>query len=278
MTEESEKSTLLEKKIKINKYIDWNDKLELAVKDIGDSCKNYKLLHIYEAQRSNKIYNILMLIGIIIGPLSGISSGIGTIMNDECEVLNSTIPIINTILGFFSGIVIAIVKFGKYDEYSNSNKQAAARYTSIESNVRRQLGLYRNDRVSALLYMEWLESKYEELFLSAPLIPFSSYNRFKKLGINIPEQYKPNITINTEYENIKIKEIINCSDIKINIDKEEYIPKMNIVNINNNNNIEGKKDKKKIKRENTMKHFPHLNQYSDKMLEYEMKRMIGFSK
>ena len=275
MTEEAENSALLRKKIKINKYVNWNDKLELAVKDIGDSCKNYKLLHIYEAQRSNKIYNILMLIGIIIGPLSGLSSGIGTIMNDKYEILNSIIPIINTILGFFSGIVIAIVKFGKYDESSNANKQAAARYTSIESNVRRQLGLYRNDRVSALLYMEWLETKYEELFLSAPLIPFSSYNRFKKLGINIPEQYDSDITINTEYENIKIKEIINSSDIKNNIDKEEYIPKMNIENINN---IEVKKDKKKIKRTNTMSQFPQLNQYSDKMLEYEMKRMIGFSK
>ena len=270
MTEEVENSVLLRKKNKINKYVNWNDKLELAVKDIGDSCKNYKLLHIYEAQYSNKIYNILMLIGIIIGPLSGLSSGIGTIMNDKYEILNSIIPIINTILGFFSGIVIAIVKFGKYDESSNANKQAAARYTSIESNVRRQLGLYRNDRVSALLYMEWLETKYEELFLSAPLIPFSSYNRFKKLGINIPEQYDSDITINTEYENIKIKEIINSSDIKINIDKEDYIPKMNI--------IEVKKDKKKIKRTNTMSQFPQLNQYSDKMLEYEMKRMIGFSK
>lgn len=276
MTEETENSTLLRKKNKINKYVNWNDKLELAVKDIGDSCKNYKLLHIYEAQRSNKIYNILMLIGIVIGPLSGLSSGIGTIMNDKYEILNSIIPIINTILGFFSGIVIAIVKFGKYDESSNANKQAAARYTSIESNVRRQLGLYRNDRLSALLYMEWLETKYEELFLSAPLIPFSSYKRFKKLGINIPEQYDSDITINTEYENIKIEEIINSSDIKINIDKEGYIPKMNIENIKY---VEGcKKDKKKIKRTNTMSKFPQLNQYSDKMLEYEMKRMIGFSK
>ena len=96
MTEEVENSVLLRKKNKINKYVNWNDKLELAVKDIGDSCKNYKLLHIYEAQYSNKIYNILMLIGIIIGPLSGLSSGIGTIMNDKYEILNSIIPIINT--------------------------------------------------------------------------------------------------------------------------------------------------------------------------------------
>ena len=49
--------------------------------------------------------------------------------------MDPTFPIIELVLGFLSGIVVASIKFGRYDEVSNANKTAAARYTSIESNV-----------------------------------------------------------------------------------------------------------------------------------------------
>ena len=137
----------------IRQNVEWNDKLEMAAKDIGETSKSYKLMHIQEAQLADKTYNRLMIIGIIMGPLSGITSGIGATINTGTEPI---IPIIAAIFGFISGIIVAIIKFGKYDEASNANKQAAARYTSIESNVRRQLGLYRSDRVPAIPYMEWL--------------------------------------------------------------------------------------------------------------------------
>ena len=50
------------------------------------------------------------------------------------------------ILGFLSGVIVAILKYGKYDEVSTANKSAAAKYASLEANVRRQLSLYRSDR------------------------------------------------------------------------------------------------------------------------------------
>jgi hypothetical protein len=270
--------------------VEWNEKLEMAAKDIGEASKSYKLMHIQEAQRANKTYNRLMIIGIVMGPFSGIASGIGAIINPETD---HTIPIIATVFGFLSGIIVAMIKYGKYDEASNANKQAAARYTSIESNVRRQLGLYRSDRVPATPYMEWLETKYEELFLSAPLLPADVYDKYailaKKLGLQVPSQYEAVITINTNYEHAKVDEIANSSSIEVNSedipvikektdDKQNQFP--NDIEMNNSlrdlSDTEMKGDKK-VKRTGSMSPFPQLNQYSDKMLEYEMKRILGFS-
>ena len=253
----------------------WNYKLEIAAKDIGESAKSYKLMHIQEAQNAKRKYNRLMIFGIILGPISGVVSSVNTLINPETD---PTISIIALILGFLGGVVVAIVKFGKYDESSTSNKQAAARYTSIESNVRRQLGLYRVDRVQALAYMEWLETKYEELFLSAPLLPARVYDKYtkdaKKLGLKVPTQYDAVITINDGHESIKIKEDTNNKTIRVN---SELSPESNSLIADADIYLDEKntnsKPNEKLKRTNTMHHFPQLNQYSDKMLEYEMKRM-----
>lgn len=218
-------------------------------------------MHIYEAQRANKIYTKLTIVGIILGPLAGIVSGIDTTVIESKEPI---MPIIATILGFLSGIVVAVIKFGRYDEFSNANKQAAARYTSIESNVRRQLGLYREDRVPATLYMEWLETKYGELFLSAPLLSADVYDKFSQIENNsVLSKYENIISINDNYEKAEVKKIVDVTNIKIN----------------NGYKVLGEqemKGEKQIKRSYAMSQFPELNQYSDKMLEYEMKRMMGF--
>jgi len=264
---------LEERSIIRDKDTDWNDKLELVVKNIGESSKSYKLMHIHEAQRSNKIYNTLLILGIIMGPLAGIISGIGEILNPDTD---HTIPIIATVFSFLSGTIVTIIKVGKYDEYSNANKQAAARYTSIESNVRRQLSLYRSDRVSVTPYIKWLENKYDELFLSAPLLQSGVYDRYsikaKNMGLKVPTKYEPVITINTDYENTKLEEIVNVTDININeVQKNSNDQTYNITDTD----LQLPTSEKKIKRSSTMTQFPELNQCSDKLLEYEMKRMMG---
>jgi F0F1-type ATP synthase assembly protein I len=248
-------------KIKSKVEAKWNEKLEDAVRNIGEDSKSYKLMHIYEAQRANRIYTKLTMAGIILGPLTGIIAGIDT------TVIQSKEPILSitaTVLGFLSGIVVAVIKFGRYDEFSNANKQAAARYTSIESNVRRQLGLYREDRVPATLYMEWLETKYGELFLSAPLLPSDVYDKFSQAeNTSVLNRYEDIISINDDYEKAEVKKIVDVTNIEIN----------NGYKVSREQEIKGQKQ---IKRSYTMSQFPELNQYSDKMLEYEMKRMLGF--
>lgn len=262
----------------------WNDKLEQSAKDIGDKSKSYKIMHIEQAQKTSTTYNQLMILGITLGPLSGIISGIGTVIESDTGPI---LPIISMVIGFLSGIIVSIIKFGKYDEVSNANKQAAARYTGIESNVRRQLSLYRKDRVDAIEYMKWLENKYEEMFLSAPLLPEDVYDKqvlmVKELGLEVPEKYESTITINKEYETTKIKEVMNNQDIEIRISEEEDESKekeseknkdahlsVPDVDISDSNKVS------KLLRTSKMANFPELNECSDKALEYELKRFMGF--
>lgn len=278
--------------IKNKNNINWNEPLENAAKYIGESSKGYKLMHLRLAQTSRKIYNRLMFLGILIGPLGGMVSAIEAFINPSVEPISAIIAIS---FGFLSGIIVAIIKFGKYDEVSNANKQAAARYTSIESNVRRQLGLYRNDRFLAIPYMEWLETKFEEIFLSAPLLPEKSYDNYyifaKKMGLIIPNHYEGVIHINTEYTDTKINEIKNISSIEVNqlsvidrirkIDNKEE-QETTTKNISERKSSSSNSDKelsgeKCIKRTNDFTEFPMLNHCSDKMLEYEIKRMFNFT-
>jgi len=240
---------------------DWNSKLEEAAQGIGQAAQGYKHMHIWQAQRASKKHHCLMGTGIVMGPIASVISSIGLAFG---LTGNPTISVVTILLGFISGILVATVRFGKFDEVSHANKSAAARYTSIESNVRRQLGLYRKDRIAAVSYMDWLETKYEELFMSAPLLPAGSYTKFsiyaKKQGIPMPAQYDLMISINSDHE---AHEIINTQQIEVKIEED-------------NEEVEVEEIKRtEIKRSNTMSKIPQLNQCSDKMLAYEMRRMMG---
>lgn len=261
-----------------SKFIEWNDKLETSAKNIGESAKGYKLMHITEAQKAHKIYNRLMILGMVLGPLASLTTGFHDSLAPD---IKTTISVIGTVAGILSGVVVAIIKFGKYDEESRINKQAAARYTSIESNVRRQLSLYRNDRIPASTYMEWLELKYEELFLSAPLLPPRAYDEYynvsKKLGLTVPNRYEATITINNEFNNSSIVDLNQISSTVNNTEHEINNSTVEMSDISSavhttepkvkNNSLENNS------RENTSP-LPQLDHFSDRMLQYELRRLM----
>ena len=101
----------IESQIRDKEYL-WNEKIEKAALNIGETSKGYKLMHIHAAQIATKLYTRLMFSGIVIGPLAGVLSGIGAALNPEKDPI---IPIIVIILGFLSGIVVAITKL-KFDK------------------------------------------------------------------------------------------------------------------------------------------------------------------
>jgi hypothetical protein len=151
-----------ETKVLENKIIKWNDRLENNLLQIANDSNIRNLLHTQKARKTQKIFNMLSIIGIVTGPLSGII----TLINENDHYLN----IISIFLSFFSGIMISILKFGKYDEQSRDNQHAAAYYLQLASNIKRQLALYPEDRISTIKYIEWVEKKYEDLTLNSPLI------------------------------------------------------------------------------------------------------------
>lgn len=236
----------------------WNNKLEHTAKDIGEISNSYKLMHLEVAQTAYSMYDFYMKLGIVLGPIAGMLSGVGAVTHPEDNVV---FPVIVTIVSFLSGIVVAIIKFSKYDEVGTAHKTAAARYTSLESNVRRQLALSRSDRVSAREYVDWLSSSFDELFLASPILPTSVYTKIceqaKKSGMAIPIEYQKIICINHDYEDEKIREIVNNTSITIENDekhdKDESIQVEKEEKHDNDESIQVEKEEKKNNKENMEK-------------------------
>jgi hypothetical protein len=175
----------------------WSDSIENTIKDIGDSCLAYKWMNILSVKKNELKYNILMYTSIIIGPVSGILSAVSN--GDNLP----TLDILVTVFSFLSGVISAVIKFSEFGEKAISYKTAAAKYSSLENNIKRQLSLHRDDRVNAGEYLEWISTSYDELFSGSPLVTDEIYEewiRFAKEN-NIEtkiKQHAPLSTVKTE--------------------------------------------------------------------------------
>ena len=283
----------------------WNKDQEIAVQKIGESANSLKVMHINVSRNASSKYEMLMIISIILGPASGTINIIGAEYPDHIAIF----LIISAIISFVSGILIAIVKFSSLDEVSIAHKSAAAKYTSLESNVRRQLSLYRDNRPAPDKYLEWLTSSYDELFASTPLIPRDIQDAYaehaRKNGITLPDQIENVIEINTKYQQSKLRDVINTSHINIETDPNnsdrssldmritgvdmrltEVDMRLTGVDIEANNSQDNTRgidaqlkgeSLVKIKRTNSMNYYSDLGQFGDGLMAYEMSRMFGFN-
>jgi hypothetical protein len=268
--------------------ISWSKCIEKDVKDIGEKSKGYKIMHIQESRKMSTRYKRLMYAGIFLGPIAGLLSGIGATLNPDEHV---TFPIISGCVAFISGIVVAVTKYGKFEEKGSHHKIAASKYTGLESNVRRQLVLCRTDRINAVKYLEYIGSNFDELFLASPLVSKCIYDDYvivaKNNGIIIPDEYGITINIDTVYQEEKFNEIRNFSNINVNrtsYSKEIkpevpvnsgpkiYTPRSSLKTQGSSERLSSDKE---IKRTGSVILFPELNKYSDGRMEYEMKRMTG---
>lgn len=282
--------------------VSWNSRIEQNVKEIGEKSKGYKIMHIQQARKISKLYRHLMYAGITLGPLAGMLSGIGAIMNPSEGPVS--FPVAATCVGFLSGIIVAVTKYGKFEEKSSHHKISASKYTGLESNVRRQLVLCRTDRINAVQYLEYVGSNFDELFLASPLVAKSIYDDYvdvaKKNGIVIPDEYGLTIRVDEMYQKNKFDEMRNFSAINVNESsgsEEPTNPKSKTPEseekielkeepVKTPSPISDKKQRvslceetfkgdKEVKRTGNFSHFPELNKYSDGRMEYEMQRMMG---
>jgi len=261
------------------KVINWDDKIENNVRDIGEKSKGYKIMHIQSFRKISMKYKLLMYAGMSLGPLAGLLSAIGAIVyppqDEHIEYAISA-----TCTAFISGIIITIIKNGKFEEKSSHHKLAASKYTSLESNVRRQLVLCRKDRKNASTYLEYVGISFDELFLASPLVTRKIYNDYvviaKNNGLIIPDEYGLTINVDAEYQKEKYNDMRNVTTIDVNkndIKLSEII--IDSPNPKRNSNSDSFKGTTEIKRTETFVHFPELNKFCDGKMEYEMQRMMG---
>lgn len=218
----------------------WNDQLESSIKFIGERALGYKIMHVRAARSSTLTYDMLMYAGIVCGPLAGLIACIGTILSNCPEII---FPIISAAIASVSAIFVGSVKFGKFEEQSVAHKVAAARYTSLESSIRQQLTLNRNQRIEGKEYLHYIGNSYDELFNISPLIPKKINQAYAKKaresGLTVPEEYALTVTIDPIYEKNTITQP-QC-----------------------------------LKRGESLISFPNFSKYSDGQMEYEMKRMMN---
>jgi len=263
----------LENKISdnINKSLNWTFLIEKNAKSIGEKSQGYKLMHIRESLNKNKIYYFLMYTAIVLGPLSGLISSLGSSINHDSPTIFS---ILSTCIAFTSGIFVAVSKVGKFNEKSNAHKIAASKYTSLESNVRRQLSLPRNIRVKPREFLNWVGSSYDELFLGSPLVSKKTYDKYilgaKTNGISIPDEYGDTILIDENYEDIQIDEMV-CKK-KIEINNSPIFNKNELISIkiegNDVEDVEDENKKRIVKRGSGYIPYPQLNEFGDPRMKY----------
>lgn len=227
--------------------VEWNKEIELNIKIIGEKAKGYKIMHIQESRRIGKLYSWLMYIGIILGPLSGILSGISTfnlsdsnisadtnLSTDTQQIRNISpillpdpfiLPIISSCIAFLSGIIIAVSKYGKFEERSAIHKSTAFKYASLESNIRLELSLPRKNRGKPVEYSIWVGKKFDEMFSTSPLVSSKIYKNYVKSAIKndcpFPDEYKITVNMDEKYQEENLKEILNCTNITIQPENEE---------------------------------------------------------
>jgi hypothetical protein len=218
----------------------WNDSIEKNVLGVGEKAKGYKIMHVQESRTLSRQYNWLMYSGIALGPLAGLLSGLGAIMSPPEDPVY--FPIFSACAAFMAGIVVAVTKFGKFEEKTASHKLAASKYTSLESNIRRQLSLGRDNRVNAVKYLDYIGNSFDDLFTTSPLIEKSVYDNYVRVarakGYIIPDEYE--LTMHIE----------NCEEPPV-------------------------KEENNIKRENTIAKLPYISHFSDGRMMYEIQRMMN---
>jgi len=231
---------------------------------IGEKSKLYKKMHLDNSYKLSHIYDMFSYMGIAIGPISGLISGINSFIHPEDHIL---LPIIASIFAFVSGILVAITKFGKYEERSYNHKLAASKYTSLESNVRRHLLIINTDN-NILKYIEWLGNSFDNLFLASPLIEKRIHYKYKKGCIDETEYNT--VSINKEYQDQKLQEILNMTPVNnprsLNNNDEKDARERHYSSFNGNDIV---------KRSEFLSHFVDINLFSDGRMDYEMSRMLN---
>jgi len=249
----------------------WSDNIEKILKELGESCLGYKWMNMFAAKSNEFKYNTLMYISIVIGPLAGVLSAVSS--DNEMNYL----PVIVTAFSFLSGVISTIIKFSEFGEKSVIYKNTAAKYASLESNIRRQLSLTRDDRVNAGEYLEWISKSYDDLFTSSPFITDSIYQQWVKYAkendLSIPKELG---TIVIE-DSHKIEQLTSLKSIEIQSNPVKDTVRIDAVKDPvKNEHSEQKEPEVTHKRQRTLidGSVADLEKYSDGKMRYEMARLF----
>jgi len=248
----------------------WTGSFEKMVKDIGEQCRGYKWMFIRSAMTMSRRFDVLMYITIALGPMVGILTTLKNILESD----NKAFDILAIVFAFLAGVVASIVKYSNLSEKTHTYRKTAARFASLEFNIRTQLSAVRDARLQPRPYVKWVTSVFDDLYASMPLLPetiFDKWNQFaKKSLIANARSIESEVDVDKE---LKQRQVSNMNKIEVNT-----TPSMS---------TSGSEDEQKenivvVKRRHPRNchmaiTLPELNRFSNPKMEYEFHRFMGLS-
>jgi hypothetical protein len=171
------------------KQICWSDPVENIIKNIQDSCSEYKCINIEAARYANIKYDIVIYTVILLGTLSGI---LASTYDTSTNCSDGSGKMIQLFLALISAVLSAFIKFSKFEHQASTHKSISLKFASLENNIIRQLALSREDRQIPGKYLDWVSHSFDELFNSSPLIIESVYQKWKN-STEIKPELKPQL-------------------------------------------------------------------------------------
>lgn len=168
-----------------SRIVKWNDEVETILKKIVSDCDKYKNINFAISQSLSNKRDIIIYLILILGPLTGIFAALSR--GSENEVLD----IFVIILPFFIGGLSGALKTSKFEQRSVQHKAFGVKFFSIETDIRRQLQLERNDRVNPSIYFDWITSSYDNLYATMPLIQEKPHEGSKEVHAEKNSQKDP---------------------------------------------------------------------------------------
>ena len=153
------------------------------------SANSYKIMHVQSALHYEWWYNCIMIMGIFMGPLASLMTTVGGAVNSRPA---NFFDIASSVIAFVSGVVVGILKFGKFDQVATSHKNAAFQYATLEGSIRKY-NFVPEDRKSPFYeFTEYISNSLDALLKQAPSIPNSVIKRYvslaRKKHLQIPSE------------------------------------------------------------------------------------------
>lgn len=245
----------------------WTKGVEEVLDGVMNSCEKYGWLNMTKARGHERVYNWLMYLSIVLGPVTGILAIV-----DRKESVN----ILVTIFAFMNGLISAIVKFSEHSSRAVTHKSVGSKYVSLEGNIRRQLVLDKSQRIPASKYLEWVTASYDEIYAITPLIPDSLYEKWDSL-----ENRKVQAVENVDKEQEKHPRVISPRSTQTDLNPIGITgtnPDTSPPNEDPNNHIKitiGTVHREKREKQGKPKDLSlvDLNMFSDGKMTYELSRL-----
>jgi hypothetical protein len=158
----------------------WNHNLEMIAARIGERASGLRWMHKRSISYFNIRYQILGLLCIVIQ--AGVATAAVTQISN-CSTQTNVITILVSVLMYLAAVCSSFNQFKNYGARTQNHKQAETDFSAVEEMIRIELGKYRRDRKVGYDYTEWVASRFDQVNLTSPEVPFSVERKYKQFII-----------------------------------------------------------------------------------------------